>query len=82
MFKFDRVFDGVTTQEELYQEMQIDNLVNKVVEVHSLRGVLMSTLIRVFTRPSLPMDKQGLGKHSLWRASSMRLEMETKCLDQ
>ena len=32
-FKFDKVFDQNTTQSELYNQVQINNLVNKVIEV-------------------------------------------------
>lgn len=31
-FKFDRVFDGSATQEEVFRKIQIANIVNKVVE--------------------------------------------------
>lgn len=33
VYKFDRVFDPNTEQEDLYTDIQIDNLISKVVEV-------------------------------------------------
>jgi phage gp46-like protein len=79
IFQFDRVFDSTSKQTELFDQLRINQLCKKVVEVKiiSLKETIRDTMLL-----SLFMDRQDQGKRLQWRDTILASKISTNNLQE